>query len=1825
MSNAQTYDELWKQVENARKKDLPQSVIKNVQAVYDKAQSEKNFSQMTKAFVTIMSSRYNISPDSFKVDVARLETMISECRNSADCAVLHAIAGDAYARVSNVSLGRDAETVEHYKTLAEKHFSEALANRQELMNVKTDYYEPLLDKGDDSRFFSNDMLSVIVAFVVDKSGMEFKKQIELYTELAKLYGDNKNRNAQLLMSLNVLSARRMLNVGDASYINEKQYASHLKRLIEDFGDAETCADVYAELLRLNSVSKPEKLSYLRDAKERFNDKKCLDFFSGFEKHLLAPRLSVQKNGDIQLAGDSIGIIVTSDNIDDVVIKIKNSASGRIVYEKLFSLNSRVLKNDTLNLPPLDAGNYKMIVEADGTTDSASIVLNSFSCISVGYPDDRLCIIPIDAKSGKVIKNCQVSVSEGNVRNPKSIKTVSLKQESDGRIFIDLKKYKNWRCTVRRNVGDERTMYCSGYSYGYNESKPSEHVALFTDRAIYRPGQTVHVSLLAYTMNGDSVGVQKNHACSVVFYDANGKTISSKNVATNEMGSASTDFAVPSDGLTGLFRIKVDNAVCSFRVEEYKRPTFTVDASAKADNVSFGDTIAVDCSATTFFGMPVQGAKVKYSVSCRNRDYLLRLYRDLWTVVYDSVSVTDNNGHFSVPVYLDNKMLQRNDGVLEYRVQFEVTDVAGETQKAECIVPVSQKAFGLDVETGYTVLKQQLGKSMKVVAQNLLMHDVDVEGEYSVYENFGHSKGRKVAGGRFQSNGYLDLGALNNVVSGNYLIECTAYDAKGNKIECRKDFVLFSNDDKRMQLSQNWIYVPDNTFGYDKPADVYFASKDKNINLFYAVFAGNKVIDSKCIAVDDTVSHFRFKYKDAYGDGLVLFLAYMKNGESFTESVELKREEPDKKLKLTWNTFRDRLKPGCEESWILNVADSNGAPVKAELLAMMYDASLDQIYEHNVDFSVSLRRNLPYMQRFIGTMYVPMFIGLDFKEEPFDDVLRKYTVLKECLSNYIFGTRFFRPIMMGVKTDMNSKVASTSVDEVAFNVAEKAVVAEEQATGAANGESSDEGLRSDLSETAFFYPHLMSDGEGNVHISFKLPEGLTTWRFKGIAHTENVDYGNISADVVASKDFMVQPNMPRFVRVGDDVSIVARIVNKTDGVIDGKAVLELIDPESGKVVYSDKQSFEVGAGLTGSVKYSFKPDAEYQLLICQITAGNDVFSDGERNYLPVLTDKKWITESVPYFIDGIGEKVVDTSLLFNKNSKTATEKRMTVEYVDNPSWTAVQALHAVSVPDNDNAISLSAAYYANKAISAIASKLPKLKTLIDSWRIDAGKDGTLESELEKNSELKTMLLKETPWVMDAENETEQLRMISEMFDDNLMNMRISETLSKLKRLQHADGSWSWFNGMTGSRIVTETVLRHLAELSSIAVLDKDAENMLEKGFNYIDSDELERYAELKKNAGKDWNPGSTGIDYLYLSSLYKHNVSDEVACMQKDYVSRLSNVTETFDIGSKAKMAHIMKFFGDAPLASDLLASLREYTVYRKDVGRYYDTPKAYYSSVDYRIPVQVDAMRAMYEMRDEYSDTDEYLRDMQLWLVRQKQVQSWDNVINTIDAVNALLICNSDWTTKTASVPEIRLGKSKLPVDERTAGIGYIKVPVPENILSKGGNVYIDKKSSGLSWGAVYGQCLESLDKLKSNSASSGLSVERRLLVMRKNSAGEKTWTELRNGERLSVGDRVKVRLVVSADRDMDFVQVRDQRAACMEPVSQLSGYRFDGGQGYYVAVHDTSSDYFFDTFRKGSCTIDEEMYVTRSGIYKQGVAEVQCAYSSAFVGRSASGTVTVE
>lgn len=1822
-SGAQSYDDLWKQVDNYRKKDLPTSVQKSVLAVYEKAQQEKNFSQMTKAFVTLISSRYNISTDSFKVDADKLEAMIPECTNDVDRAVLHVIAGDAYAHVANVSAGRDAEATELYRDLAKKHFAEALADKQKLMDAKTESYEPLLEKGDDSKFYGNDMLSVLTAFIVEKSGMDFKKQIEIYAELAKLYGTRGNRNGQLLMELNKLSARRMLNVGDGAYIDEKEYSSLLKTLAEDFGDAETCADVYAELLRLNCVNKQEKLSLLRDAKERFTDEKCLNYFNGFEKHLLAPKLYVQKYEDVQLAGDSIGVVVVSDNVDDVVIKIKDSNNGRIVYEKLFSLDSRNLKNDSFKLAPLKAGTYSVIAESNGVFDSAKITLNSFSCMFIGYPNDRLCIIPVDARSGKILKGCQVYVSDENSRNKSTAKTVALKQDANGRIFIDLKKYRNWKCTVRRKTGDERTMYCYGYSYNYNDTKPAERVTLFTDRAIYRPGQTVRASLLAYFMDGDSVSVQKNREYFVDFFDANGKVISSKKVVTNEMGSADMDFVIPNSGLTGLYRIGTGNSSKTFRVEEYKRPTFTVDATASSGTISFGDTIDVDCSATTFFGMPVQGAKVKYYVSCRNRDFWLRFYRDFWTVLYDSVAVTDNNGRFSIPVCLDKKMLQQKDGVLEYRVQVEVTDVAGETQKAECIVPVSEKAFGLHVESGKTVLKSALGNSVKILAQDLLMRNINVEGEYSVFEKFGTAKGKKVAEGRFKSGDFLNLAGLKDVASGNYLIECLAYDAKGNKIECQKNIVVFSKDDKRINLSDNWIYVPDNVFGKDKPADVYFASKDKNITLYYGAFSGNKVIDGRCINVSDTVCHFHFNYDEAYGDGLALVFAYMKNGKGFMESVNILREQPNKKLKLTWNTFRDKLKPGSEENWILNVTDSTDSPVKAELLAMLYDASLDELYEHNVDFNVSFGRNVPYVQRSVAQMSVPMFIGLDFKNEPFDDVLRKFTELKECFSNYVFGTRFFKPALMRTKSVMNS-AAPMATGSAILNISEMDAVVEQAVVSDAPAVS-DEGLRSNLSETAFFYPHLMSDNSGNVHISFKLPDGLTTWRFKGVAHTEDVDYGNISADVVASKDFMVQPNMPRFVRIGDDASIAARIVNKTDGTVEGKALLELIDPETGKVVYSEKKSFKVDAGQTGRVDYGFKPDAEHPLLICQITAGNETFSDGERNYLPVLTDKKWITESVPFFIDGMGEKKVDTGSLFNDGSKTATNKRMTIEYVDNPSWTVVQALHAVAVPDNDNAISLSASYYANKALGAIASRLPKLRTLVEAWRAETEKNGSLSSELEKNSELKTMLLEETPWVIDAQNETEQLRMISDMFDENLMNVRTSDALAKLKRLQRADGSWSWFNGMTGSRLVTENVLKHLAELSAVASLDKDAKDMLEDGFRYIDADELKRYADIKKHSGKDWTPGTSGINYLYLSSLYTHKISAEVDSMQKDYASRLAGISGTLDIGNKAKLAYIMKTFDNMSKASELVASLREYTVYRKDVGRYYDTPKAYYSSVDYRIPVQVDAMKAMAEMRSDFSDTDDYLRDMQLWLVRQKQVQAWDNPINTIEAVNALLMYNGDWTVRESAVPEIKLGKNELKVNNQTAGIGYVKISVPEDVLSKGGNVRIDKKSAGLSWGAVYGQCLEDMESLKKSSGESGLSVERRMLVMRKDSIGANVWRELRDGERLAVGDRVKVRLVVSADRDMDFVQVRDQRAACMEPVSQLSGYRFGNGQGFYVAVHDSSSDYFFDIFRKGTCTIDTEMYVTRSGVYKQGIAEAQCAYSASFVGRSASGTVSVE
>jgi hypothetical protein len=763
------------------------------------------------------------------------------------------------------------------------------------------------------------------------------------------------------------------------------------------------------------------------------------------------------------------------------------------------------------------------------------------------------------------------------------------------------------------------------------------------------------------------------------------------------------------------------------------------------------------------------------------------------------------------------------------------------------------------------------------------------------------------------------------------------------------------------------------------------------------------------------------------------------------------------------------------------------------------------------------------------------------------------------------------------------------------------------------------LRTDFSETAFFYPHIMADKNGEASISFILPESLTEWKFMGLAHTADMKHGMIEGRTIARKDFMVMPNMPRFVRTGDNVTISSSIVNRTDSNITGEAIMTLLDAETENIVAKQNVGFSVDEGQTTSVEFIFEVSDKHPLLICQIEASGESFSDGERNYLPVLLGKQLITTTVPFFIDGAEDKNVNIESIFNNGSTTASNRKLTIEYYGDPTWLTLDALRSVAVPETDNAISLSAAFYANVAAQYIADKIPGLASVMKG-----------NSPLEKNQELKNVLLHESPWLSEALEETSNIDKLADLFDKSKMNARRQKAEDKLRNLQNSDGSWSWFEGMEGNIHITTTVVEHIAELEKITGEKSVMHDAMLKGLEWVDKEEVRKYERIKNNKNFTNIPSESTLRYLYISSLVERDVDSAVVSMRNAYLDMMAQMVGGLTIYGRANIACALSVFGMRNVAEEFVKSLREYTVYKPEMGRYYDTDKAQYTWCDYRMPSHLAAMKAMRQQEKYFGDTQDYLNDMTLWIIQQKRTQAWGNPINTVGAVNGLF-ASGRFNAESEALPLFLLDDSKrVDMIEDIDNVGRAKAVIDEEnydgltnvrtLQIKQGNQKDEKlKASKPKWGAVYGECLEEINNIV-KASTMAIEIDRKFYVERNS-----VFVELDEGDVLKVGDKVCIRYVLNTDRDMDFVQVRAQHPACFEPTIQYSGYCWLEGSGAYVAQYDASCDYFFDELRKGTITFDQYMYVSRSGVYATGIATAQCAYSPEFSARTVSNKIIVE
>ena len=1817
----QSYSTLWKQAGEASDKDLPQTQMAVLDRIKAKAEKEKEYGQLLKAELLRMKVCSEVAPDSLKPAVERLR---NKCAAASD-AVLKAVRAAVLCRIYN----GHPELDDSAKAIADGYRRMAMADAGALAAVRTEAFEPVVLNGYNGRIFNDDMLSVV--------GYE----VEDFQTLYDYYHVRGNRAATCLTALELIRQHRGMA---EECVNKSEYINWLDSLIHVYSDVDVACEAAIERYRYMEqcpgVTAEQKISYIHYALDKWGGWQNAGQLRNAERELTAPcfrvdmerrvgrpgvpqtvRLSGMRNiSSLQMSvfragvsGDTELDPAAEDDYKKLrphLAELKELASER----RYISHPDYQFFEDSVLLPALPAGVYMVELRTSPQTETVRWLyhVTDVYLLSHGLPGNRIRYVAVSATTGQPLPGAKVRVTTRETAAG-STTTATLTCNSSGEVVYGYVKNRPTR--VFTYTDSDR--FCPGasaystYSY-YAGDSDREQTRVFTDRSIYRPGQTVRFSAVVYKTAGNAntsaVGGKRVRA---MLRDANFKVVAEKELVTDGYGTCAADFTLPSAGLNGVYTVMVNNSSARIRVEDYKRPTFRVEFPKINKKYEAGDTLEVRAKALTYAGVPVQGARVKYTVERR---------RSLWwrplmaagdlrkmapgmaaAVLMEGEAVTGADGSFTVlmPMLLPSTP----DGVrMFYNIvaTASVTDVAGETRTGCVSVPMGTKAtaFSCDVDD------MELADSLKAITFKLqnaagepitadVRFRIDGAGEWlSGKTSVPIPVGRQLASGRHSVFAVCETDTL------------------------ERRFTVFAlSDTVPCADTRSWFYVSGETFPADgRPVTVQVGSSDSAVHIVYCISSGNKVLESGAADVTDRLINRKFRYKEDYGNGLLLTCAWVKDGQCYTHSATIRRPQPDKSLRVKWTTFRDRLAPGQEEEWRLSITNPDGTPAKAQLMATLYDMSLDQIAPHSWNFSVQTWLPVPYAgwtaQRWYGFTQTAgqawkPFAYRELELNRFDSSLfpRRYSLVYNALSGVAQGAR---PMMRAMKTGA-SNVAADGVMMAKSTVA----VAEESAAMDAAAPQADAGmgggdaeaaaaagqLRENLNETAFFMPALETGSEGGVALKFTLPESLTTWRFMGIAHTKDMSVGSIVGEAVAKKNVMILPNVPRFVRTGDKVRVNARVFNTTAAPLSGTARLELIDPETERVVLERTDRFTAGAEATATVAFDFGVDGKHQLLICRVTASGDGFSDGEQHYLPVLPDRERVTVTVPFVQNGPGVKSVRIDTLFGKGS---SDRKLTVEYTNSPEWLVVQALPYVGSPRGDNAIDQASAFYANALGRSLVKRSPRAKTVFDSWSMERDDAGTLAGSLTKNAELKDIMLNETPWMADADSESEQKRHLADFFDESLMQARMAAAVDKLRDLQNADGSWSWCPDMPGNIHVTAEVAEMLVRLNHIAGRQELARDLLDKAFGFMEKKMAGQVAEMKK-AERDGRPqsfpGETALRYLYISALDGRRQSAEAVSAADYLVALLKKDIKGQTIYDKALTAVVLAKRGESAKSKEYVRSLKEYTVFAEDAGRYYDTPRAAYSWRDYRIPTEVAAIEAIAMINPADSVT---IGEMRRWLLHEKRAQAWDTPVNSVNAIYAFLNGASGLLASKAQAVLAIDGKT-LGVPQATAGVGYVKTAVSS---PQGRVLTATKVSQGTSWGALYAQSTLPASSVKASSA--GISVKREIVS---------------DSAELRVGSRVTVRITIRADRDLDFVQVADRRAACMEPLEQLSGYR----RGVYCSPKDNRTDYFFDRLTKGTHVLETVYYIDRAGQYETGTCTAGCAYAPEYRATAPSATIKVK
>ena len=1897
------YAKEWKAV-NEQKDTNPKTALSKVNSIEKHAKAEGNAPQQIRCIIERGNAKNYIEEGAFTKCLEEMKQFQQQTKDDVARSVATYMIGklylkyyqdDAFAINRRTNLGNYVPediaewTSRIFIDTIRAYTLEALSNEKLKTTLAIDY-EAILEKGEDSRIYCPTLYDLFLYDLLEKryeveNIITAEEREKFLTECVAFHANDKERDAYVKANL------KRWHLQYEGKKDRSPFISKLEALLKEVKNdrssilvrtalcEELKRDVSLESLPENS-NLPQRLKDIcEEGIKAFPNHKKINSLKVILDKLTHPVVHVSVENEKVHSSDKLRLKIGYANKERVQLKLyrldvdftydyhcyyknnmkeigkdKNFPEQSLSYD-LPKTNYCVQRDTVVELPPLPYGIYRIELASDADV-YMDFEVSDLYFLQPWNANNELSVkeyVVVDAKSGAPKSDVKLHVYGQRSQTTKHAAQLVTEASTDKSGFATV-RFKNNNSFVGTYFEDGKDIFLSPdvyslYRLSYsNERKVSSnkgtYCAIFTDRSIYRPSQTIYFKAIYYVLSNRKVSVLPDHEVKATLYDANHQEVATQTLKTNEFGSVASSFVLPAGGLSGTYTIDLGDDQEYVKVEEYKRPTFEVKMTRPKGTFSFGDELQVQGHADYLLGTPVSDAKVEYHVDRRPCPWWWRAFspRVEDKVVTEGECVVKEDGSFIIPFVARKDEEDTDLSYYQYSVYAKVTDANGETHESTLYLSVGDRSLFFSTSSQERLLMKDFPEKRYTIA-NLNGEGQSVKVSYEVLRD-----DVSVCTGSVQSDstGVFSLKEdTSKWTSGAYKVNLKATDEKGREVTASYEMVLYHEDEKRPPVfTPLWKeYVEDVSLPYGKDYKVRVGSSLKNAHLLMVVYDENGEVERRWIDLNDEIKDFTFSLKEENKENLHVKFFLVNEAVCHTAKFTIRKAQESKALPIKLSVFRNKMLPGSKETWTLTLPKDKAS----EVMAAMYDASLDQLASHGWSFYPVYNRWFHFgswplchwmkgsLERSWETSYEWVYWTFDrFIELP-QGYRRRMRALYDgamptlCVSdNAVMKCAGAAPKMaMAPSNSVMDEAEEAMAEEEPMNMATNQNASIESPTEQKN--ANEPKIRTNFAETAFFYPQLRTDKKGNVQFSFEMPESLTRWNFKALAHTKDLFFGQMSDQMVTQKDFMISPNLPRFLRKGDRCVLSAKVINLSESAIKGTALMELLDPVTEKVVAKERAKFDVEAGKNTVVTCSFDVPRDMDAVLVRTSAVAGDFSDAEQTLLPILSDRMVLTQSLPIYVRGGQTKEYTFENLVNNKSNTLSSRFLKLEFAKDPIWYAVQALPSVATVEHENSVSYSAAHFASLMSEHIAKSNPKIFNVINMWKSQGMDKQTLLSNLEKNQDVKNVLLNESPWVMEAKDETEMKQRLSTLFDMNDLHGKCSLWFDKLMEFRLGSGAYTWFKCVEPhifpSTHATLFVLDNFGRLRKAGIVD---EAFLQKAqyrssLQFLDGELRDAYEELKRLHPKDYKEVAyVGMNELYYFQVHSLFPEVEVDAKAKEaftfYYELAKKRWKDFSLYGRALAAIAFHRGGDKELAKTIVESIREFSTTTDEMGMFWLKNESGYLWYQAPISAHTRLMEALEVVDPKVQEQDE----MRLWLLNQKRTQNWDNTIANVDALNVLLLSGSDWLSNDNQVT-IKLGGKAVQPEKAEAGTGYFTHYVKgDDVKPSMGHVELKSEAGGnISWGALYWQFEEEIDKVLKNKTA--LHVEK-MVMLEAREDGKPILKTIEEGTKLSVGDKLVVRVTLRTDRDMDYVSLKDQRASCLEPTQQLSGYRCSEGTCYYQSPKDAAMYYFFDHLAKGTYVFEYPLWVTHAGDYSNGITSAQCLYAPEFLTNTGSVRIRV-